>query len=160
MAVIAAAIALPAGTPLSEVRAAEICEGAAGPAAARLVIRVMGVQPVAGEVAVTVYPDSRRRFLAAGGKLLRVRTAAEAPATSACFWLPPGAYAVAVYHDANGNQDYDRTRLGMPLEGFAFSNDPPTRFGLPSFETTRFALAPGGTALDVRMRYVRGEANR
>jgi uncharacterized protein (DUF2141 family) len=155
MAVMALAIALPGAA-----RSAETCEGSAPAGAARLVIRVLGVQSSAGEVAVTVYPDQRRRFLSAGGKLARVRTAAQAPTTSACFWLPPGAYAVAVYHDANGNQDYDRSRLGRPLEGFAFSNDPPTRFGLPSFEATRFALPPAGAALEVRMRYLRGETSR
>lgn len=141
-------------------RAAE-CEGDPMSDAVQLVVRVAGVQSARGQVAVTLYPNDRRRFLAPGGKLARVRVRAAAPATMACFWVKPGRYAVAVYHDANGNHDYDRNPVGLPLEGFAFSNDPPTRFGLPSFESARFSVGPGGRTLPVQMRYLRaGDISR
>lgn len=146
--------------PQGSARAAE-CEGDPSAGAAQLVVRVSGVQSARGQVAVTLYPDSRRRFLAPGGKLLRVRARAVAPVTTACFWVKPGAYAVSVYHDANGNHDYDRNAVGMPLEGFAFSNDPPTRLGLPSFDSVRFTVGAGGRTLPVQMRYLRpGEVSR
>ncbi|HVI32877.1 DUF2141 domain-containing protein [Phenylobacterium sp.] len=141
-------------------RAAE-CEGDPSAGAVQLVVRVAGVQSARGQVAVTLYPNIKRRFLAPGGKLLRVRTRAAAPVTTACFWVRPGAYAVAVYHDADGDHDYDRNAVGMPVEGFAFSNDPPTRFGLPSFESARFTVGAGGRTLPVQMRYLRaGDLSR
>jgi uncharacterized protein (DUF2141 family) len=110
------------------------------------------VRNAAGEVAFTVYPDDRRRFLAKGGKLARARVPAGSP--RACFWLPPGSYAVAVYHDENADHDFNRTLLA-PKEGFAFSNDAPTSIGLPSLAAARFALPAGGRALPMRMRYRR-----
>lgn len=141
-------------------RAAE-CEGDPSAGAVQLVVRVSGVQSARGQVAVTLYPNVKRRFLAPGGKLARVRTRAVAPVTSACFWVKPGAYAVAVYHDADGDRDYDRNAVGLPVEGFAFSNDPPTRFGLPSFESVRFSVGAGGRTLPVQMRYLRpGDVSR
>jgi len=131
------------------------CAGKPDAGAAKLTVQNVGMHNGKGQVAVTVFPDDARRFLAHHGKLLRQRPAAVLPMTSACFWLPPGTYAVAVYHDENANQDFDRTKLGMPAEGFGFSNDAPTRFGLPSFDAVRFSLPASGRTIKVRMRYGR-----
>ena len=144
-----------AGLALAPVPAlAQGCAGAPGGGAVKLTAQATGVRSPRGEVAFTVYPDNKRRFLAKGGKLLRVRAPARAGATSACFWLPPGHYAVATYHDENGDRDFNRT-LWMPKEGFGFSNDAPTSTGLPSFASARFQLPPGGKAIRMTTRYRR-----
>lgn len=132
--------------------AAQTCEGVHAPGTVRLVVAATEVRDARGEVAVTVYPDDRRRFLASGGKLARVRAKASAPATRACFWLRPGHYAVATYHDANADHDFNRTLIA-PKEGYGFSNDAPATFALPSFKAARFALGPGGGEIRVRTRY-------
>lgn len=129
------------------------CGGKPGPN--RLTVQITGVAPAKGEVAVTVYPDDAKRFLAPKGKLYRLRVKAEAPVTTACFHLDPGVYAIAIYHDANGDQDFNRTLVGMPAEGFGFSNDAPTRIGLPSFESVRLRVKAGQTTTAIRMRYQR-----
>ncbi|OYX97457.1 MAG: hypothetical protein B7Y78_01955 [Caulobacter sp. 35-67-4] len=119
-------------------------------------MQVSQLSSAVGKVVVTLYPSNPRRFLAPRGKLLRLRVKAVTPMTRACFNLPgPDVYAVAVYHDANANEDFDRNRLGMPTEGFGFSNDAPTQFGLPSFESARFVAQPGDNTLRVGMRYQR-----
>jgi len=130
------------------------CEGR--PTGVRLIVQVARLKSSQGEVAVTVYPSDPRRFLAPHGKLMRVRARADAPVTEACFYLPkPDAYAVAVYHDANANRDFDRNAVGLPVEGFAFSNDAPSKVGAPTFQAARFTVRPGDTVLRVKMRYVR-----
>jgi uncharacterized protein (DUF2141 family) len=131
---------------------AQTCVGSHAPGTARLDVVATGVRNASGEVAFTVYPDDRRRFLAKGGKLARARVPARSP--RACFWLPAGSYAVAMYHDENGDHDFNRSLLA-PKEGFGFSNDAPTSIGLPSLGDTRFALPAGGRALAMRMRYRR-----
>lgn len=133
----------------------DLCEGGAGGAKVKLTVHNVGLRSAAGEVAVTVYPDDPRRFLAHHGKLLRARVPAVLPVTSACFWVQPGVYAVAVYHDQNGNHDFDRNAIGMPVEGYGFSNDAPTRFSLPAFDTVRFRVPPTGQTIRVKMRYPR-----
>jgi uncharacterized protein (DUF2141 family) len=143
------AVAVPAAAQNANDR----CEGVMSAGAVQLVVHNTNIRSASGEVAVTVYPDNPRRFLASGGRLLRVRMPAVAGTTPACFWLQPGVYAIATYHDANKNRDFDRTKVGMPAEGYGFSNDAPTRFSLPSFDTVRFSLPPAGRTLRIKMRY-------
>lgn len=47
--------------------------------------------------------------------------------------LPPGRYAVAVYHDINKNKKLDKNVLGMPTESYGFSNNARNTFSAPSF---------------------------
>jgi uncharacterized protein (DUF2141 family) len=130
------------------------CEGTPGAGKVRLSVAATSLRSAKGEVAFTVYPDDRKRFLAKGGKLLRARVPASAPVTDACFWVAPGHYAVATYHDENGDRDFNRTLFTIK-EGFGFSNDAPTTLGLPSFDKVRFAVPPQGGTIRVRTRYSR-----
>ena len=54
--------------------------------------------------------------------------------------LPAGDYAVVALHDENANQQLDRNWLGVPVEQWGMSNNPPYRFAAPSFEAARFRL--------------------
>lgn len=132
----------------------EGCEGVRTEGASKLTVQVGGIRAARGEVAITVYADDKRRFLARGGKLLRVRTPAAAT-VRACFWLPPKNYAIAVYHDADGDRDFDRNMVGMPAEGFGFSNNPETMIGLPPLGKVRFRVPPGEGQVSIQMRYLR-----
>lgn len=149
MAALAASIAF--GAPAF---ADEGCEGDRTATSAKLVVQVNRIKAPTGEVAITVYPDDVKRFMAPGGKLLRDRVKA-ASHVRACFWLPPGTYAVSVYHDEDGDRDFDRTLVGVPTEGFGFSNDAETKIGLPALSAARFRLRPGEKVLPIRMRYLR-----
>lgn len=52
--------------------------------------------------------------------------------------LPKGIYAIALFHDADGNGKLSTNMLGMPKEGYAFSNDASNFLGLPSFKSASF----------------------
>ena len=132
----------------------EGCEGNRAATSAKISVQVTGLRQVKGEVAITVYPDDKRRFLAKGGKFARVRAKAAA-VTRACFWVPPGSYAVAIYHDANADRDFNRTLVGLPAEGFGFSNNPETRVGLPPLSAARFATGSGEKTVVIQTRYIR-----
>ncbi|MDB5425730.1 MAG: conserved hypothetical secreted protein [Phenylobacterium sp.] len=152
-ALVALAAILGLATPAAAA-SADDCEGRESHA--KLIVQVTGVRAAKGEIAITVYPDDPKRFLAPHSKLARVRPVAQAPTTTACFWLPaPGFYAVAVYHDQNANHDFDRTLVGLPAEGFAFSNDPPTSTALPPFKAVRFKADEGETRIKVKLRYLK-----
>lgn len=127
------------------------CKGAT-----TLTVQVSGMDAPKGQMAITVYGSNPKKFLAPGAKLARQRIKTVTPVSEACFDLPaPGTYAVAVYHDANANSDFDRSPLGMPAEGFGFSNDAPTRFGLPSFDSVKFTAKSGANLMRIKLRYVK-----
>ena len=54
--------------------------------------------------------------------------------------LPEGDYAIAIFHDANGNEKLDTNMLGIPKEPIAFSKGKLKMFGPPKFEECVFTL--------------------
>lgn len=66
--------------------------------------------------------------------------------------LQPGDYAVSAIHDENDNRKLDKSFIGLPTEGVAFSNNARIAFGPPKFEKVRFHVA-GETAQTLHMRY-------
>ena len=54
--------------------------------------------------------------------------------------LPAGQYAVALFHDADGNGKLSTNILGMPKEGYAFSNNASSFLGVPGFKDASFYL--------------------
>lgn len=129
--------------------------GCTGPASATwLNVVVEGVRNGNGLVAVTLYADDASKFLIKHGSLYVGRVDAKAGTTRACIFVPkPGVYALALYHDENANQIFDRTSVGFPAEGFGFSNNPPTLAGLPSFKSVRISVPKPGLTTHVSMKY-------
>jgi len=66
--------------------------------------------------------------------------------------LPSGDYAIALFHDENGNRQLDRM-AGIPKEGVGFSNNPRLMFGPPRFAEARFALTNEPVGERVRIKY-------
>ncbi|SBV50888.1 hypothetical protein XBLMG947_1670 [Xanthomonas bromi] len=65
--------------------------------------------------------------------------------------LPPGRYAVMVNHDENANGKLDTNLIGMPVEGYGFSNNP-TGMRKPVFDEIVFDLPANGKHINVQMR--------
>jgi uncharacterized protein (DUF2141 family) len=129
--------------------------GCAGPAS-NIWINVVadGLRNSNGLLAVTVYADDSKRFLAKKGSLYVARVDARSGTTRACVFLPkPGVYALALYHDENSSQRIDRSGLGLPTEGFGFSNNPATLAGLPTFRSVRLNIPKSGLTTRVQMKY-------
>jgi len=68
--------------------------------------------------------------------------------------LPGGNYAVSILHDENGDQKMNKNTLGIPKEGYGFSNNVVGAFGPPSWSRASFAHKPGTLTLrEIRTRY-------
>lgn len=63
--------------------------------------------------------------------------------------LTPGDYAVQLYHDENANGKVDMNMVGLPLEGFGFSNTPLVAGGIPEFDKMKVSLSADSTATAV-----------
>jgi uncharacterized protein (DUF2141 family) len=57
--------------------------------------------------------------------------------------IPPGEYALALFHDENSNNELDQNFLRIPQEGFGFSNNAMGNFGPPKYEDAKFLLKAG-----------------
>jgi uncharacterized protein (DUF2141 family) len=64
-----------------------------------------------------------------------------------------GTYALLVVHDENRNGRLDMT-LGIPREGFGFSNNPAMKPRAPKWEEIRFTVPQTASVQQVRIRYV------
>jgi uncharacterized protein (DUF2141 family) len=62
-------------------------------------------------------------------------------------------YAIIMLHDENNDGVLQKNMLGIPTEGYGFSNDPHTRFSAPSFDACRFHFASGAAALAITAQY-------
>jgi len=55
--------------------------------------------------------------------------------------LGKGKYAVRYFHDENLNGKLDTNMIGIPTEGYGFSNNVTGKFGPPSFEKWLFEIS-------------------
>ncbi|NOY63036.1 MAG: DUF2141 domain-containing protein [Gammaproteobacteria bacterium] len=109
-----------------------------------LTIEVAGVTDAEGEIRIALFdkadgfPDEASLFRGdtalasladASGKIIFHFTA-----------LVPGIYAIAAYHDKNGNQQLDKNFFGLPKEPYGISNNIRARFGPPTFEKALFEI--------------------
>jgi uncharacterized protein (DUF2141 family) len=67
--------------------------------------------------------------------------------------IPLGTYALAVIHDENMNGKLDTNWLGIPTEGYGFSNDVKGLLGAPSFAAASFAYDGRNLGLTIRLEY-------
>lgn len=66
--------------------------------------------------------------------------------------LDEGNYAMTLIHDENENGKLDKNFIGIPKEGFGFSNNPLILFGPPSFAKAVFKLE-GETFINIKVKY-------
>jgi len=117
----------------------------------RLVVSVTGLKPLKGDLYITLnqrpeyfqLPDSA--FMKA---IIGVKKETEKVIFDD---VPPGRFAVSIYHDENLNGRMDASELGMPKEGYGFSNNPKV-MGKPKFEQAAFDFS-GNDTIEVRMIY-------
>ena len=67
--------------------------------------------------------------------------------------IKPGTYALAVVHDENMNGKLDTNWLGIPKEGYGFSNDVKALLRAPSFSAASFQYDGGTLGLTISLHY-------
>jgi uncharacterized protein (DUF2141 family) len=59
--------------------------------------------------------------------------------------VPPGPFAVSLFHDEDANGKLKTGMFGIPSEGYGFTRDAKGSFGPPGFDDARLQLAAGET---------------
>lgn len=68
--------------------------------------------------------------------------------------LPPGVYGITLIDDENGNGKIDKSFIGMPKEGFGFSNFFMTKMKKPAFDEFKFELKSGSAEIETKAKYM------
>jgi uncharacterized protein (DUF2141 family) len=121
---------------------------------ASLTVEITGLKDDVGTVHASLYA-SADGFPTRPAKALRQ---ADAPISGGAArivfpGLPPGGYAVAAYHDENGNGKLDTGFLGIPTEGLGASNDAKGFMGPPGFDDARVEVRAGENRIVVHVVY-------
>lgn len=68
--------------------------------------------------------------------------------------IPAGDYAIAILHDENDDAKMNTNWLGIPKEGYGFSNNATGTLGPPAYSKAKFTHTAGKeTFVSIRTRY-------
>lgn len=98
----------------------------------KLTIKITGIREISGTIEIALY-NNEKSFPKEGKEYLTKSVPVKSKQMNCTFTVPAGIYSVALYHDANGNKKCDKNLMGIPKEGFAFSNNVKPRFKAPKF---------------------------
>jgi len=112
--------------------------------AADLTVEVLGARSAQGHVAGALFSSAdgwlkpaqavQGQFVPATGKAVLLFRG-----------LPPGRYALSVYHDENSNARLDSNVVGIPTESYGFSRNAQGRMGPPPFDDAALDLQSDAT---------------
>lgn len=136
---------------LAGATAAWLALGAAAASAATVEIIVTNIKEAEGTIRMSLCPQAQ--FLKDDCPYSGTAPATVPQATVVIRNVAPGVYAAQGYQDVNDNHEVDRTLLGVPEEGVAFSRDPSYFFAPPAFKDAAFTVSPQGTRVTLRLRY-------
>jgi uncharacterized protein (DUF2141 family) len=121
--------------------------------AANLTITLVGLRNTKGYLRLSLY-NSSETFLKAAGRVARLKVQVQSnPMTVHFPDLMPGSYAVTVHHDEDGDGKLNRNLLGIPREGYGFSNDAHATLGPPSFASAAVQLSSEDKVITITVRY-------
>ena len=105
-----------------------------------------------GRIAVALYRDAESFRRGEGPVASRMVACTGAVTSLTITDLPPGRYAVAAFHDTDGNGDLTLWPIGLPREAYGFSRDARGRFGPPPFASAAFDLPASGGRQAISLR--------
>ena len=118
-------------------------------------VNILDIRNSTGKVACALFESSDgypREFVksATNIAMLEIRDT-----QARCHFLdiPPGTYALAVIHDENLDGKLGTNWLGIPREGYGFSNDASATFGAPGFDAASFEYDGQGLDMTIRLNY-------
>jgi len=120
-----------------------------------LVIELKGIRSDEGRAYVAVHQKSPHiEFPDTNGSIARLDLVArEGTVTVVLKDMPQGDYAVSAFHDENANGELDQNILGIPTEGYAFSNDASGFLGPPSFDDAAVTVGKDSVTATAHLVY-------
>lgn len=124
-----------------------------------LTVKITDLKSNEGEVLLALY-NSKEEYENADEEGLQqciyrsdVVPITENQASTTFHNLPFGDYVLIAIHDKNSNHQLDRNFIGVPQEGFGFSNNPGLIVDKPDWEDIQFEVKSGDTQIIITMKY-------
>lgn len=113
------------------------------PVNAGIVVQVDALVTGKGSVFCDLYDNERGFPNKPAQALMRVKVQPERE-TATCVFpdVKAGRYAVAIWHDVNGDQKLDTNWVGVPSEPVGASNNAKGKLGPPTFQEAAFDYKP------------------
>ena len=145
-------VALFAGLVFAHFPAAALAESSSCPG---IHVNILNIRNSTGTVACALFesPDGFPiEFLHYATNIMVIKIR-DAQARCDFLDIPPGTYALGVVHDENMNGKLDTKWLGIPKEGYGFSNDAKAFLSAPSFSAAGFRYDGQDMELTIRLHY-------
>lgn len=125
--------------------------------ASKLTVTLNGLRSQRGRVCLSLFANSQG-FPDRNGKAVQARCVdvSSTPVVVTFNNLQLGTYAIATFHDENGDGKLNRNGLGIPTEGFGFSRNPQIVAGPPRFGESAVLVAGAETDIQIRFQYLLG----
>lgn len=118
-------------------------------------VQISGIRNTNGDIGCGIF-NSADGFPEEASKAYKTLRMASPGNSAICQFndIPPGTYAIAVFHDENANGKLDKNFLGIPREGYGASNNVRPKMSAPTFKDAAFSVKAGGsTSLNIDMGY-------
>jgi uncharacterized protein (DUF2141 family) len=118
-------------------------------------VKILDIRNSAGAVACALFETSEgfpTEFLQSATNIIMTKVQ-DTQARCDFVDIAPGTYSLAVIHDENMDGKLGTNGIGIPTEGYGFSNGASALMGAPSFEAARFPYEGGNLDLTIRLGY-------
>lgn len=119
----------------------------------QLVVVIDDIKEAEGEIIFAVF-DNEVDFLQKEYTSQKVKVGDDGKVVAIFNDLPKGSYSVSVIHDKNLNGMLDKNFIGIPTEGFGFSNNKMGRFGPPSFKDCEIELVQSKVEINIKLKHI------
>ena len=115
-------------------------------------VSVTNLKNTNGQVCFSLF-DQPKGFPGKGERAIAKGFSPADQAIYAFHDLTPGRYAIAIFHDEDSNGKLNKGLLGIPKEGFGFSNNPKILVGAPSFRAAAMDIVHPQTEIQIQLKY-------
>ena len=119
---------------------------------ADLEVSLKAVRNAKGQLRIAVFNDPKE--FPRGDEISSLNIKAKSGDVTALIkGMKPGKYAIAIHHDENSNKQMDTNFIGLPKEGYGFSNDARVFLGPPNFSAASFVIGDVFKKINIHIIY-------
>jgi len=118
-------------------------------------VKVLDIRNSTGTVACALFKSSKgfpTEYLRSATNIMVIKVQDKA-ARFNFLDIPPGTYSLVIVHDENMNGKLDTNWMGIPTEGYGFSNNAKALVGAPSFHAAMFLYDGKDLHMTIEMHY-------